>query len=83
MTATASTTDTAVTTEFGIRGELPAGDPMRSPHLLGPDFGWERWYPNEAERDRAFADMTRPHPYYRVGDHPTLRLSKIQRPAAR
>lgn len=64
---------------FGIQGVLPPGDPMRSPHLLGDDFVWQRWYATAAERDQAFADMSDPHPHYRLGDLPSLVLSKVDK----
>lgn len=62
---------------FGIRVTLPANDTLRN--ILGDD--WERlhWYPSEAERDAAFADMAERHGYYRNSDSPTQVLEKISR----
>jgi hypothetical protein len=65
--------------KYGIRGTLPEGDPMRSAHLLGADWEWSRWYASEAERDRVFQEMLKKHPHYRIGDHPTQVLSKVER----
>jgi hypothetical protein len=65
--------------QFGIRGRLPPGDPMRAAHLLGEDWGWTRWYPSEAERDAAYTQMNAQFTYYRRGDRPSLLLSKIDR----
>ena len=67
------------TKKYGIRGVLPEGDPMRSPHLLGDDWEWFRWYDSEAERDRVFSDMTNKHPHYRLGDYPSMILTKVYR----
>ena len=66
---------------YGIRGRLPAGDPMRAAHLLGEDWEWTRWYESEAERDAAFADMHEQFRYYRRGDQASQVLSKIERDA--
>ena len=64
---------------FGIKMTLPEGDPMRKPHLLGEDWEGFRWYATAAERDRAYEDMSRKHPYYRIGDTASLVLSKVER----
>lgn len=65
--------------QYGIRGRLPPGDPMRAAHLLGEDWEWTRWYPSEAERDAAYAQMSGQFAYYRRGDRPSLLLTKIER----
>ena len=65
--------------KYGIKMQLPEGDPMRSAHLLGDDWETINWYATEAERDRAFAEAQQKHPYYRIGDHPSVVLTKVQR----
>lgn len=64
---------------YGIHMSLPPGDPMRATHLLGDDWETVRWYDSAAERDRALEDLRRKHPYYRIGDHPSLILRKVER----
>lgn len=64
---------------YGIKMTLPEGDPMRQPHLLGQDWESFRWYDSAGERDEALNDMQRRVPYYRVGDTPSMVLSKIDR----
>jgi hypothetical protein len=62
---------------FGVRVRLPARDPLR--HLLDP--GWEKvhWFASATERDAALAEMSRRHPYSRIGDLPNLVYERIQR----
>ena len=67
--------------QFGIRGRLPPGDPMRAPHLLGDDWEWTRWYASERERDEEYVQLNAPFVYYRRGDRPSLLLTKIERDA--
>jgi hypothetical protein len=67
------------TKKYGIRGTLPPSDPMRSPHLLGEDWQWVRWYETEEERDEAFREAAKKFPYYRNGDQLSLVLTKIER----
>ncbi len=64
---------------YGIRITLPRGDPMRAPHLLGPDWESYRWFETAEERDRALAEMQAQPGYYRAGDVPSQVLSKVQR----
>lgn len=64
---------------FGIRCTLPADDPMAAPHLLGPDWVAERWYPTEEERDAVLDDLSRVHPYSRRSDPPSVIYTKISR----
>ena len=63
---------------FGIRMQLSAEDPLRS--VLGDDWQTVRWYASETERDRAYAELPREHPYSRNGDRPTLRYEKTEGP---
>ncbi|RMG29533.1 MAG: hypothetical protein D6721_05910 [Gammaproteobacteria bacterium] len=65
--------------EYGIRGRLPEGDPMRAPHLLGEDWQWERWFSSREERDRMFEAMQAGLVYYRPGDRASVCLEKIER----
>lgn len=62
---------------WGIEVLLPAGDPMSAPHLLGEDWQSTRWYLTEMERDAALADMQDQPAWYRKGDVPSVRLSRI------
>jgi hypothetical protein len=64
---------------YGIRITLPEDDPMRAPHLLGPDWEAFRWYETAAERDAAFEDMQRQLPIYRRGDVISQVLEKVER----
>ena len=64
--------------KFGIRGTLPPNDPMRSEHLLGDNWEWFRWYDNQPERDTALQQMREKHPYYRIGDHVSQILTKVE-----
>lgn len=64
---------------YGIRITLPPGDPLRAPHLLGPDWESFRWFETAEERDRALAEMQAQLEYYRAGDLPSQVLSKVQR----
>ncbi|NND91644.1 MAG: hypothetical protein HKN42_12355 [Granulosicoccus sp.] len=63
---------------FGIRVELPDNDPMSAPHLLGDKWSSVRWYDTESARDSAFEQMLKQPGYYREGDTPSVRLSKIR-----
>jgi len=63
--------------KFGIRVSLPSGDTLS--RVLGDDWETLHWYPNEAERDAAFAKMAIRHGYYRNTDSPTQVLEKIVR----
>lgn len=58
---------------------LPADDPMRAPHLLGPDWEAFRWYDTLAERDAALEALQREGIYYRRGDLQSLALSPVNR----
>lgn len=62
---------------FGIRVRLPRRDPLQ--HLL--DQGWAKthWYATGRERDEALAEMSRRHPYSRIGDLPNLVFERIER----
>ena len=63
---------------FGLRLRLPAGDTFGG--ILGADWQKERWFATERDRDEAIAELRRQHPYYRLGDRPTLQIEKINRP---
>jgi len=69
--------------KFGIRFTLPAGDPLRSPHLLGEDWEAYRWYETIEERDNALMELNHEHVYSRRGDVPSYVLSKVERVADR
>lgn len=58
---------------------LPPGDPMRAPHLLGPDWEGQRWYATVAERDAALAQLEREHLYSRRGDRESVTLEPVER----
>ncbi len=62
---------------YGILVQMPENDPMNAPHLLGDQWSRTRWYDTEAARDVAFDDMLRQPRNYRIGDIPSIRLSKV------
>ncbi len=62
---------------FGLRLRLPAGDTFNG--ILGDDWQKERWFATERDRNEAIAELRRQHPYYRLGDRPTLQIEKINR----
>lgn len=66
---------------FGLRLRLPAGDTFGG--ILGEDWQKERWFATERARDDAIEALRRQHPYYRLGDRPTLQIEKINRPGSR
>ncbi len=63
---------------FGIRFTLPPGDTRAAPHLLGGNWQAFRWYDSEAERDRAYEELTRPLEYYRRGDNLSQIVTKVE-----
>jgi len=68
-----------MTKRFGIKVTLPDTDPMRAPHLLGPDWAGWRWFTTAEERDEAFDDMQLTLKYYRSGDQPSQILAKVEK----
>ena len=64
--------------KYGIKINMPAGDTMAAPHLLGDGWQSTRWFDSEEQRDRAHLEMERQPPYYRKGDSPTVILEKIE-----
>ena len=58
---------------------LPTADPMRAPHLLGPDWEAFRWYDTVAEREAAFESLQREGIYYRRGDLQSVELARVDR----
>lgn len=70
--------DGGANARYGLRLSLPADDTFAG--ILGPDWQKENWYHSEAERDIAIHDLRSQHPYYRLGDRPTLEIVKINRP---
>jgi hypothetical protein len=64
--------------KYGIQLTMPEGDPMRSEHLLGPDWESLKWFATEKERDVAFAEMRREHRYSRRGDIPSVVPKKVE-----
>jgi hypothetical protein len=63
--------------QYGILVELPENDPMNAPHLLGAQWSSTRWYETETARDVALENMLKQPGYYRKGDTPSVRLSKV------
>lgn len=63
---------------YGLRISLPADDTFAD--ILGSEWQKERWYFSEADRDNAILEFRDQHPYYRLGDKPTLDIVKINRP---
>ncbi|HXH04175.1 MAG TPA: hypothetical protein VNN09_12785 [Candidatus Competibacteraceae bacterium] len=66
--------------KYGVRMTLPEGDPMRAPHLLGPNWESVRWFASEAEREAFIRAMTGKFDYYRIGDKPSLVVERIEQP---
>lgn len=64
---------------FGLRLTLPEEDTFAK--VLGSGWQKERWFTSEAARDNAITELRRQHPYYRLGDRPTLQIQKINRPS--
>lgn len=62
---------------FGLRMRLPAGDAFTA--ILGESWEKTRWFHSEADREIAMRELRRQHPYYRLGDRPTLSMEKINR----
>lgn len=65
---------------FGLRLTLPPGDTFGE--ILGNSWQKDRWFNSERERDQAISELRRQHPYYRLGDSPTLHIEKINRSAS-
>lgn len=63
---------------FGIQVTLPENHPFRLSHLLGEQWEAYRWYATVEERDRAFEEMRRKLPNYRIGDYPSQILTKVE-----
>lgn len=63
---------------YGISVELPENDPMTAPHLLGDEWSGTRWYSTAEERDAAYVAMQNHPRYYRIGDTPSIVLTKIE-----
>lgn len=62
---------------FGVRVSLPPGDTFR--RLLGDDWRKEHWFLTAEERDIALDRIRLRHPYYRIGDNPSLVVEAIER----
>jgi len=62
---------------FGILVEMPENDPMSAPHLLGDKWSGARWYETAQARDKAMQSMELQPGYYRKGDKPSIRLTRI------
>jgi len=62
---------------YGLRISLPADDTFTD--ILGPGWHRELWYRTQIERDKAIRELRNQHPYYRLGDRPTLEIVKINR----
>lgn len=62
---------------FGIIVKMPENDPMSASHLLGDDWSGERWFDTAEARDKVFAGMQKDPGYYRIGDKPSVQLSKV------
>ena len=66
---------------FGVRVSLRRGDLFA--RLVGEDWHKLHWYATEAERDAALAEMSRRHPFSRIGDEPALVFEKVEAAAGR
>lgn len=72
--------ETPAEARFGLRMRLPAGDTFSG--ILGDSWEKTRWFRTEAEREEAMRELRRQHPYYRLGDRPTLSIEKVNKAAA-
>lgn len=64
---------------YGVRITLPEDDPMRAPHLLGPEWEAFRWFDSQEERDSWLEEMLEEHVYSRRGDIVSQRYEKLER----
>jgi hypothetical protein len=62
---------------FGIEFRLPEEDTFNL--ILGTNWKYYRWYALREERDQAYQELKKEHAYSRIGDAPTILLSKIVR----
>jgi hypothetical protein len=65
--------------KFGIRMTMPDDDPMRAPHLLGPNWESYKWFESQKQRDETFAGMRREHLYSRRGDVASVVPEKVEK----
>jgi hypothetical protein len=65
--------------KYGVKITMPEDDPLRAPHLLGPDWSAERWFETSDERDAWIAGEQHEHLYSRRGDIQSQRYEKIER----
>ena len=65
--------------KYGVKITMPADDPMRAAHLLGPDWSSERWFETLAERDAWVEEQRHEHTYSRRGDIVSQLYEKIER----
>ncbi len=65
--------------KYGVKITMPEDDPMRSEHLLGPDWSAERWFETAAERDAWIEEQHHEHLYSRRGDVVSELFEKIER----
>jgi len=63
---------------WGVRVSLRPGDPFAK--LVGSDWSREHWFATERERDDALAGMSSRHPFFRIGDEPSLVFEPVERP---
>jgi len=64
---------------FGVRVTLSRTDPFRN--LVGDDWQKEHWFETLEERDQALREMSQRYLYFRPGDQPSLKFTKIERTA--
>jgi hypothetical protein len=65
--------------KYGVKITMPEDDPMRAPHLLGPDWSAERWFETPAARDAWIENERQEHLYSRRGDVQSQNYEKIER----
>lgn len=65
--------------KFGVKITLPEDDPMRAPHLLGPDWVAYRWFETSEERDAWIEAQRREYVYSRRGDIASQQFERIER----
>lgn len=64
---------------YGIKITLPPGDTFSAPHLLGPEWEFQRWFDTEEKRDKAYDEMLKRPPYYQRDEDPSQVVVKIER----
>ncbi|MEL6870079.1 MAG: hypothetical protein AAFO81_09790 [Pseudomonadota bacterium] len=60
---------------WGIRVSAPSTDPFNL--LVGGDWSREHWFESADQREVALREMRKRHGFYRIGDDPSIVLTRI------